>query len=378
MPWQEITSMTARKEFILRAQQDGANFSALCRQYGISRKTGYKWLRRHAQDADAGVEDRARIPHHQPRRCAEDVEAAVLAMRDRYPTWGGRKLEVKRRETGLADVPRPSTITAILQRHGRIAPRRRYPPATRRFTHAAPHDLWQMEYMGHRPLVTDGRVHPLTILDDHSRVLLSLTACPHQRLDLVWRQITACFVQYGLPRIVLTANGPPWGPGAEQGITRFEVWLLRLGIDLWHGRPAHPQTQGKVERIHRTINEDVFGTRTFRDLPTAQHSFDAFRTVSNLERPHEALAYAVPMSRLQPSPRLLPAVVPPPVYAPEDIVRRVRGQGAISYANRSWFLGRGLIGEDVVLRPTAEDGVSTVHYYHKHVGIIDLNDKRQV
>ena len=376
MPWQEITSMTARKEFVMRARLVGANVSALCRQYGISRKTGYKWLQRSAEGAGTDVEDRPRTPHHQPRRSSDDVEAAVLAMRDRYPTWGGRKLEVKLREAGLADVPRPSTITAILQRHGLIALRQRHPPATRRFTHDAPHDVWQMDFMGHRPLVSDGRVHPLTILDDHSRVLLSLTACPHQRLDLVWSQVTACFAQYGLPRAMLTDNGPPWGPSAERGITRFEVWLVRLGIELWHGRPGHPQTQGKVERIHRTINEDVFGTRTFRDLPTAQHSFDTFRTVYNLERPHEELAYAVPMSRMQPSPRSLPTVVPPPDYGPEDIVRRVRAQGAISYANRSWFLGRGLIGEEVVIRPTSTDGVSTVHYYHKHVGIIDLNDNR--
>jgi len=297
-------------------------------------------------------------------------------MRDRYPTWGGRKLEVKLRDVGLAVVPQPSTITAILQRHGLIAPRQRHPPATQRFTHNAPHDLWQMDFMGHRSLITEGRVHPLTILDDHSRVLLSLTACPHQRLDLVWSQVMACFTQYGLPRAMLTDNGPPWGPSAERGITRFEVWLLRLGIDLWHGRPGHPQTQGKVERIHRTINEDVFGTRTFRDLSTAQRSFDTFRTVYNLERPHEELAYAVPMSRMQPSPRTLPAVPPLPVYGPGDVVRRVRGQGAISYANRSWFLGRGLIGEEVVIRPTRTDGVSTVHYSHKQVGIIDLNNNR--
>lgn len=377
MPWQEYTRVTARKEFVTRATQDGTNMSALCRQYGISRKTGDKWVQRGAEDASAG-DDRPRTPHHQPRRWSAAVEAAVLAMRDRYPTWGGRKLEVKLREAGLPVVPRPSTITAILQRHGRIAPRQRHPPATRRFTHAAPHDLWQMDFMGHRPLVTPGRVHPLTILDDHSRVLLSLTACPNERLELVWEQVTACFARYGLPRAILTDNGPPWGPSAARGITRFEAWLLRLGIELWHGRPAHPQTQGKVERIHRTINVDVFGTRTFRDVIAAQHAFDAFRAIYNLERPHEELAYAVPMSRLHPSPRPLPPVLPLPVYAADDTLRRVRHQGAVAFANRSWFISRGLIGEVVAIRPTAHDGVSTVHFCHKHVGTIDLRRNRTV
>ncbi len=133
--------------------------------------------------------------------------------------------------------------------------------------------------------------------------------------------------------------------------------MLRLGVDLWHGRFRHPQTQGKVERIHETISVEAF---------------DTFRLTYNLDRPHEALDYAVPMSRLQPSPRLLPEVLPAPVYAPEDAVRRVRSQGAIGFANRSWFVSRGLIGEDVAVRPTARDGVYTVYFCHRQVGHLDL------
>ena len=371
MPWKDQSRVTIRREYVTRATQEGVNMTALCRQYGISRKTGYKWLGR---GLDGDVADRPRTPHHQPRRCAPEVEAAVVAMRERYPWWGGRKLEVKLRESGLTDVPRPSTITAILQRHGVLAPRqRRLPPATQRFEHATPHDLWQMDFMGHRPLVVPGRVHPLTILDDHSRVLLSLTACPHEQLETVWTLLAACFARYGLPRAILTDNGPPWGTSGDRGITRLDAWLRRLGIDLWHGRPRHPQTQGKVERIHETIRVEAFGTQTFRDLAAAQVGFDAFRMTYNLDRPHEALDYAVPMTRMAPSPRLLPDVLPEPVYAAEDAVRRVRGQGAIGFANRSWFVSRGLIGEDVAVRPTAEDGVFTVHFCHRQVGHIDLH-----
>jgi transposase InsO family protein len=375
MPWKDQSLVTIRREFVTRATQEGVNMTVLCRQYGISRKTGYKWRHRGAAatETETALADQPRTPHQQPRRTAAEMEAAVVAMRDRYPTWGGRKLEVKLRERGLVGVPRPSTITAILQRHGVIAPRVRHPPATRRFEHALPHDLWQMDFMGHRDLVVAGRVHPLTILDDHSRVLLSLSACPHERLDLVWQLLTACFARYGLPRAILTDNGPPWGTSGEQGITRFDAWLVRLGIELWHGRPYHPQTQGKVERIHETISVEVFGTRTFRDLPMAQAVFDAFRMTYNTERPHEALGYAVPMSRLAPSPRLLPDALPVPVYAPDDAVRRVRSQGAIGFANRSWFISRGLIGEDVAVRPTVREGCFTVHFWHRQVGQIDLD-----
>jgi transposase InsO family protein len=373
MPWKDQSIVSIRQEFVTRATQEGANMTALCRQYEISRKTGYKWLERGAV-ADTAFVDRPHTPHHQPRRSAPETEAAVVAMRQRYPAWGGRKLEVKLREAGLRDVPRSSTITAILQRHGLIPPRQeRPPPATRRFEHAAPHDLWQMDFMGHRPLIVPGRVHPLTILDDHSRVLLNLTACRHEQLETVWTHLEACFVRYGLPRAILTDNGPPWGTSRGQGITRLEAWLLRLGIELWHGRFRHPQTQGKVERIHRTISVEAFGSRTFRDVPMAQEAFDAFRMTYNLDRPHEELDYAVPMSRLRPSPRPLPEVLPPPVYAPEDAVRRVRSQGAIGFANRSWFISRGLIGEDVAVRPTAQEGVYTVHFCHRQVGHIDLH-----
>ncbi|MDQ3656286.1 MAG: IS481 family transposase, partial [Chloroflexota bacterium] len=365
----EHTTVSLRQECVTRATQEGANISALCRQYGISRNVGYKWIRR---SRNGDLADRPRTPHHQPRRCAPDTEAAVVAMRARHPHWGGRKLEVKLRESGLADVPRPRTITAILQRHGVLTPRQeRPPPATRRFEHAAPHDLWQMDVMGHRALQT-GRVHPLTIRDDHSRVLLSLTTCPQEQLETVWAHLEACFIRYGLPRAILTDHGPPWGT-SRGGITRLDAWLLRLGVELWHGRFRHPQTQGTVERIHETISVEAFGTRTFRDLAAAQAACDAVRMTSNLDRPHEALDYAVPMSRLQPSPRLRPDVLPLPVYASSDAVRRVRSQGAIGFANRSWFVSRGLIGEDVAVRPTTQDGVYTVHFCHRQVGHIDLH-----
>jgi len=368
MPWKDQSIVTIRREFVIRATQEGANMTTLCRQYGISRKTGSKWLGR-GPDGDGA--DQPRTPHQQPRRCAPDVAQAVLAMRARYPVWGGRKLAVNLAEAGLTQVPSPSPITAILQRHGVLAPRQERPsPATRRFEHAAPHDLWQMDFMGHRAMQV-GRVHPLTILDDHSRVLLSLTACPQEQLETVWTHLETCFARYGLPRAILTDNGPPWGT-SRGGITRLDAGLLRLGIEVWHGRFRHPQTQGKVERIHGTISVEAFGTRTFRDLAAAQLAFDAFRMTYNLDRPHEALDDAVPMRRMQPSPRPLPEVLPPPVYAPDDAVRRVRGQGAIGFANRSWFVSRGLIGEDVAVRPTAQDGVYTVYFCHKQVGQLDL------
>jgi transposase InsO family protein len=374
MPWQERDTVSLRTEFVLRARQEGANIAALCRAYEISRKTAYKWLGR-SRDAPADpLTDRRRTPHAQPRQTAPEVEAAVIAMRQRYPCWGARKLAVKLRAAGGQPVPAPSTITVILQRHGLLPPRQpRVQPATRRFEHPHAHALWQMDFMGHRELDGAARVHPLTIMDDHSRALLSLTACADEQLETVWPLLWACLGRYGLPQAILTDNGPPWGTSGAKGMTRLEAWLLRLGVELWHGRPLHPQTQGKVERLHRTISVEAFGTHTFRDLAAAQHAFDAFRTTYNEERPHDALDAQVPLVRLSANPRRRPRVVPAPVYAPEDILRVVRAKGTIGFAGRRWYVSSGVIGETVAVRPTAKEGSYQVYFCHTPIGVIDVH-----
>jgi transposase InsO family protein len=275
-------------------------------------------------------------------------------------------------------VPAPSTITDILHRHELIAPNPDAPRRLQRFEHAAPNDLWQLDFMGHRPLAAGGRVYPLTLADDHARFALGLFACPHERGDLVQAHLTTCFQRYGLPRAILSDNGPPWGTTGSGGITALEAWLLRLGVDLWHGRAYHPQTQGKVERLHGTIAAEVFAHRHLPDLAACQPVFDAFRHTYNQERPHEALGYAVPASRYQPSPRAFPATLPELTYGPDDQVRLVRAQGAISFGNRSYFISRGLIGLPVAVRPTTTDGLFQVVYCQREVARIDLTHRPKV
>lgn len=371
MPWQESTPMSQRREFVQLASREGANVRELCRRFQISPTTGYARLRRYAAEGEAGLGDRSRRPHTSPARTGSAMEAAILALRQAHPTWGGRKLHHALKAAGHDAVPAPSTITAILHRTGMLAPDPAAPRALRRFEHDAAHELWQMDFMGHRPL-DQGRVHPLTILDDHSRFLLQLTACATQQREVVQTHLTACFRQYGLPRIILTDNGPPWGTSGAGGITRLEVWLMRLGIALWHGRPSHPQTQGKVERIHRTIAADVFGHRTFTDLDAAQEAFAAFRAVYNQQRPHAALAFAVPISRFAPSPRPFPETLPPVEVADGDHARKVKTHGVLTFRNQTFFVGRGLGGETVGVRPTAHPARFTVHFGAFELTTIDL------
>jgi transposase InsO family protein len=375
MPWQERSIMSERQEFVALASQEGASLSRLCDQYGISRKTGYKWLAR-AAAGDYALADQSRRPRSSPTQTPPAMEARILALRSTHPSWGGRKLHHRLRATGIADVPAPSTITAILRRHGLLVAD---PPPRDflRFEHAAPNALWQMDFMGHRP-VTTGRVHPLTLLDDHSRFALTVTACANEQQATVTDHLTAAFRQYGLPRIILTDNGAPWGTAGMGGLTALEAWLLRLGVEPWHGRIRHPQTQGKVERFHGTLAAEVFAHRHFADLTEAQVQFDAFRQCYNLERPHEALAYAVPASRYQPSSRPFLETVPPVTYGPDDVVRTVSVHGSISWQRRRHFISRGLVGEPVALRPTREEHCWAVIYCQRQVARIDLNHPDEV
>lgn len=375
MPWQEQTVMSQRHEFVAFASQEGANISALCGHYGISRKTGYKWLTR-AATGDGELTDRSRRPRASPARTRPDLEARILGLRAEHPAWGGRKLHHRLVAMGVADAPAPSTITAILRRHGLLAPE---PPPRGflRFEHPAPNDVWQMDFMGHRPL-DSGRVHPWTLVDDHSRFALELTACADERQATVTDQLTAVFRRYGLPRAILSDNGAPWASAGRGGLTTLEAWLLRYGVEPWHGRPYHPQTQGKVERFHGTIAAEVFAHRGLADLAEAQRHFDAFRHCYNLERPHEALGDAVPASRYHPSPRPFPEIVPPVVYGPDEVVRTVTVHGSIRWQGRRHFISRGLVGEPVAIRPTPREEVWAVVYCHRQVATIDAAQTPEV
>ncbi len=376
MPWQESSSMELRQEFVAFAGQEGANIAALCRSFGISRKTGYKWLTRVAA-GETRLADRSRRPHTAPRTTPPDVEAVVLATREEHPAWGGRKLHHALAREGMVQPPAPSTITAILRRHGQLAAE---PPPRDfvRFEHPAPNELWQLDFMGHRALGAD-RVHPMTLLDDHSRFALAVAACANEQHGTVQDRLTAVFRRYGLPRFLLTDNGAPWAPAGEvTGLTRLEAWWLHLGIDPWHGQPSHPQTQGKVERFHGTIAAEIFAQRVLPDLAAAQTAFDTFRANYNHARPHEALDYAVPAERYQPSPRPFAETLPEIGYGPDDVVRLVTAHGSIQWQGRRVFVSRGLVGKPVGVRPTAEDGVWHVYFCHRRVASIDRRSPEKV
>jgi transposase InsO family protein len=369
--------MTLRSEFIQLALNPSVPFSQLCERYQISRKTGYKWLARYARDPQACPADQSRRPRHSPARTADSVTQHIVALRRQHPNWGGRKLHHRLRAMGLSPVPAPSTITHILHRHGLIseAASEQAQP-WQRFEHAHPNSLWQIDFKGYFE-TAHGRCHPLTLLDDHSRFNLTLTACAKPNTETVQDALTHVFERYGLPVRINADNGAPWGSPREpqHGLTALTVWLIRLGIAVSHSRPHHPQTNGKDERFHRTLNTEVLRGRAFDDLAHAQQAFDHWRPIYNEQRPHEALDFATPVSRYQPSARLFPRTLPAIEYTERDHVITVGWDGVIKVAKQKFKVSNALQHLPIALRPDDHhDGVYDLYFCHQRFGQIDLRD----
>lgn len=370
MPWRECDRVSERQELVFWADREGANVSALSRQFGVSRKTAHKWLRR-ASEGDHTLADHNRRPHRSPGRTPPDIEAQICELRRENPAWGGRKLAALLRQDGVPQPPAPSTITGILARHDLLAPDRRKQRAWQRFEADQPNELWQMDFKGH-VATARGRCHPLTVLDDHSRFNVGLAACSDERAATVQGALTAIFQRYGMPHRMLMDNGAPWGAGGGHPHTQLTAWLMRLDIDVSHGQPYHPQTQGKDERFHRTLKSEVLARRaTWADLAELQRAFDAWRLIYNFRRPHEALADRPPATRYAPSRRPFPSALPPIAYASDDVVRKVQQDGEIYFRGKEYQVGKAFRGQPVALRAT-DDGVWDVYYCRHVVSTIDL------
>lgn len=371
MAWKESDRMSERKDFLALASQEGSNLSELCRRFGISRKSGYKWLERGPED----VSDRSRRPLRSPMRTPDTVEQAILAARDKYPYWGPRKLLWVLREAGLAGLPAPSTVSRILARHGRISEAASAAAtAFTRFEHEQPNALWQMDFKGHFPLLS-GRCHTLTVTDDHSRFNLMLHACKGETRQDVQPALTDCFRQFGLPVCISVDNGPPWGNmQRDDRLTEFGVWLIRLGIRLSHATPRHPQTNGKAERFHRTLDVELIQRRAFGSLQEAQSAFDRFRLCYNHVRPHEALGLKPPATRYRASPRTFPEKLPPIEYPDGVPVRKVDCTGHICFEKRRIRVSKALRGQFVALQPDPQEPQNIeVRFFNTVIRSIDLS-----
>jgi transposase InsO family protein len=377
MPWQEVSFMEQRREFVRLAMQEGANRRELCRRFGVHPDTGYKWLARWAA-GDRGFCDRSRRPHASPGRSTVAMEALVLRVRDAHPAWGARKIARCLERDGVQP-PALSTVHEILRRHGRVAPPLGGSKPSLRFEKPASNLLWQMDFKGWVRLGDGTRCHPLTVVDDHSRYVPCLKACADERGDTVQRHLETTFHRYGLPEAFFVDNGGPWGDASGTRWTRLSVWLLKLGVEVWHSRPYHPQSRGKNERFHRTLKDEVFAFRRFRDLADVQRAFDQWRDLYNFERPHQALGQDVPVSRYRPSARSMPERLPGVEYNEGEIVRTVpTTKDYISFKGRLWKVPGAFRGERVAIRPLTTDGHYGIYFGAQQIAEIDLTKQKGV
>lgn len=377
MAIRERSAMSQKLEFVTLALREGSNVTALCERYGIGRTLGYKLLGRYREAGIAGLEERSRRPLHSPAQCTARTEAAVVAVRCRHPAWGGRKIAKVLERDRRGEAPAPSTVTGILRRNGfELGCHGGGAKPFIRFEHEAPNDLWQMDFKGHVAM-REGRLHPLTVLDDHSRFSIAIGACGDERTGTVKSHLVKAFRRYGLPARMALDNGPPWGDCGHNPYTLLTVWLIEAGIAVSHSRPYHPQTLGKDERFHRSLKAEALSGPPFRGLAEAQAGFDRWRDVYNHERPHEAIGLATPIERYQASQRCYGETVTAFDYAPGDIVRRVQQKGETALLGRTVKLPKAFRGKHVAFRPTQTDGVYEAYFRHQKIHTIDLNASQE-
>ena len=375
MPWMEMSAMDQRLEFVRLAQLEGSNRRELCRRFGISAQTGYKWLAR--ADLGADLADQSRRPLTSPWQSGPEIESAVRALRGEHPAWGARKIKAVL-ERRLCVVPAASTVHAILARHQLIFPKRSGEPAHLRFERDRPNELWQMDFKGVSTLGNGRRLHPLTLVDDHSRYCPCLVACEDQTEATVKTHLTQVFRQHGLPEAFFVDNGPPWGDSQGGEWTHFKVWLMKLDIRLIHARPYHPQSRGKNERFHRSMDEEIFSMQPITDHAQAQRVFDKWRDIYNHERPHEGIAMLRPADRYRHSLRPMPEKLPEPTYGESDIVKRVGTRVAlVRFKGSRWRLPKSFRGEHIAIRAHDNDATFGCYFGANLIRTIDLRQKKE-
>lgn len=379
MPWKEVLPMEQRVSFVLEFRKQEQNFARLCRGFGISRKSGYKWWRRFCASGLSGMGQRTSCPHRSPRVCEEKWRNRVIELRKRYPWWGAKKLRAKLiTQHGSRDVPAASTLGTILKRAGLVrgrARRRRGPQIERAPLSKAQqsNEIWAVDFKGWFRTGDGKRCDPLTVSDVASRYLLCCEALSAQSFEQVQPVFKKLFAQYGLPQRIRVDNGTPFGSRGAGGLSRLSVWWMRLRIAVEFIAPGHPEQNGIHERMHRTLKAEAT-CRPAHSLRKQQKRFDQWRRHFNLERPHEALGQQPPALHYEASARLYqPGAQAKIGYPADHCVRRVRSNGEIKWRGRKRFLGEAFAGELVGLQQI-DSGAHQVYFMERLLGVLHVAD----
>lgn len=380
MPWEETTPMEERARFVEEFESALYSVTELCDRYGISRKTGYKWLNRYGVEGEAGLRDRSRAPRSSPSRTLERLVEPLLALRRKHPTWGPRKLLAYLAKRSPEEPwPSASTIGEILKRHGLVQERHRRSRGLAAFKRGnltqatAANHVWACDFKG-QFRTADGQVcYPLTVTDSYSRYLLGVDGLVSVSEPYSWPVFERLFRCYGLPQIIRSDNGSPFAAARSlAGLTRLAVKWLKLGIRPERIKPGHPEQNGSHERMHRDLKRETVRPPA-PDSATQQERFDRFRQIRNHERPHEALGQKTPVELYCASPRPYPSKVSTPSYPGHFEVRYVRPAGEIKFRGRYLFLGEALRGEHVGLEEF-DDGRWSLYFAEYLLGRFDERD----
>jgi len=375
MPWNQVKMADQRLEFVIRTHQGSETMSELCRQYGISRQTGYVWRRRYEAEGAVGVlVEHSRRPLGSPRRVASEQEEKIVALRQQYPDWGPKKLRVLlEKQLGESKPPSLSTIHRVLDRRQLIQPEDRHRPARKRFEREKPNQLWQMDFKG--PLGFNRGMGPLSVQDDHSRYVVLLKDTGSTQAAVVKEALQGRFEECGVPEAMLMDHGTPWwNAQSPWGWTTLTVWLMRQGIRVYFSGYRHPQTQGKVERMHGCIQS----AWQHRGQPAWEQGWeqswlDAFRQEYNQVRPHEALGMATPATRWVPSARPYQPQPPEWQYPGSHQVVRLGSAGQLYWQRSRWEISAALRGQTVGIQPVGERAV--VYFCCTPLRELDLKSK---
>jgi putative transposase len=374
MPWKEHSVVEERFRFVEEWNSGDWNMAELCRFYGVTRVTGYKWLGRFESGGLEALRDRSRAAHWHPNAVSPEMEDLVIAVREQRPTWGAPKIQARlKRDHADRSIPAESTIGAILKRNGLTVARKRRRTSWRAsepLAHAgAPNAVWSADYKGWFRSGDGTRIDPLTISDGYSRYLLRCQALKAADYLHTKPVLEAAFREYGLPERIRTDNGAPFGSNGESGLTRLSVWFIKLGIVPEHIEPGKPQQNGRHERLHRTLKQEA-ASPPASSRRAQQERFDQFRRVYNQERPHEALGQQTPSMYYRPSDRSYPGRLRGVEYPADWQVRRVSPGGQIRWSGQRVFVAHALEGEAVGLEQT-EDRHWRVWFSFYELGVLD-------
>jgi transposase InsO family protein len=345
MPWESKTVEELRREFVLTAEKS-SNFSAVCREFGITRKTGYKWLERY--NSEQPLSDRSRAPNTVPNRTSKDMEQLILQVRFDNPGWGNRKVAETLRRADIPNVPCDKTVNNIFNRYGLISKEeslKRTP--YNRFEKEHCNEMWQTDFKGDFPLSDGSRCFPLTILDDCSR--FSIKIDPKPNTLGVTDSFKEAFYEFGTPISLLSDNGWTFR-GLHGGYTHFEKWLMDHDVLPIHGRIKHPQTQGKIERFHRSMKSELLIHNQYENLEAACKGLQEWRIKYNEERPHEALGMKCPSEVYVPSNRRYIDKVEKYEYGGQYHVIKVNSWGYARYDKWQVYLSETMVNDYIEFR----------------------------